>query len=281
MRITRGAAYVRCWPARSPDTIGKAAVVGVVETAGSVDEEITHEIVLTTADDVRLLDATGRTFDADPQWGDRFDDRSSEIDHILTGRRWTRPAAEHDLDGGGLMFRRTRAPAPDGCMVYVMAGVVATDALIDDVVMDVEGATDAMRLLRADRDHGMTTRGSNMSHILHSMTFDWHRGPWGISSSMHVDVLDECLALQRIYDGATGDPTLRERLEKGPAGWILSHCNPDRRSSVDDLYARYRRMMIERLEDDAYATWRGWEPVESRDRRAALTSELMATLLTA
>jgi hypothetical protein len=283
MTITRGRAYVRAWRGSAGD-IGTAAIVGLIETPDALVDEATHDVVMTRSGDRLSLVPTGGLHVTDPRWGDAFDDGSSEIDDILTGRQWVRPRADQDMDGGGVVLRRSAAPAPEGSTVYVFVALVCTDAFEDDTMVDIAGCAVAGMSLAIDRrPHGMSTRGSRLSTVLHDMTFDWHDGPWRITSSIHLDVMAECMALQKAHDGVPTDPAVVERLKAGPAGWMLSQSDPANGSphGHDADYLRFRAMMIERMGDEIYRVWRGWEPAAANDARERLAEDVVRTIMAA
>lgn len=283
MAITRGRGYVRAWKGCGKD-VGNAAIVGLIETPDALVDEATHDVVMTMNGRDAVIAPTGGVHVVDPKWHDPFDDHSSEVDDVLIGRQWVRPSDDHGMDGGGVVFRRTAAPAPEGSSVYVFIALISTDAFDDDVMVDVSGcAIGGMSIAVDPRPHGLATRGSRLSSVLHDMTFDWHDGPWRITSSIHLDVMADCLALQRAHDGVPTPPDVVARLKAGPAGWMLSQSDPDNRKPYgrDADYVRFRAMMIERLGDEIYRVWRGWEPAAADDRREAIAGEVMRTMMTA
>lgn len=236
MRIIRGDAFVRAWPAAHGETVGNAALVGIVEVQGDVHDEIIHGVALLENGSDILLSSTGRSVNPD------YDIRGSDVDAILRSQSWPRPTADVGLDGGGVLLRRTRIPAAENNTTCVLIALLSTDALEDQTMVVVNGDIEGS-LTVADQHcvRHLETNGSSLSQILKRPLWGWDAGKWGPTSTLHLDVIDGCRRLEELWNGSAEEaPGEREKLERGHAGCVL------RTGRTDERYMRFRTIWREK-----------------------------------
>jgi len=268
MQVHRGRAFVRAWPRRRDDATGTAAVVGLIECSGDVEDEVIHGMALTTIQGTVLLAATGKTMHRDERYGHPFEDKASDIDYVLTGRSWPRPDPTSGLDGGGLMVRRTRAPAPEGRTIFILTGLMSTDELVDQTMVEVEGRLDGTLMLGGAKcAKSLGTNGSTLCQVMKMPLWEWDDGDWVLTSTMHLDALDECRRLEQMREGLVEASSGEiEKLERGMAGDVMG---TGRR---DGSYQEFRRRWRERHGPMDGRRWRGWETAAEADETTRRTS---------
>ena len=235
MRMRRGRAFVRMWPAGKVDGPAKAAIIGIAECPLDVSDEKIHGFAAMNAGGTTMLTPTGHVGRIEGDIADH------DVGSILTQCDWPRPSKETGLDGGGLLLRRTRAPAADGTVACVIVGLLSGDVLRDQTILELSGDDAGNVRIEDERcvKH-LATNGETLGHVMHRPLWGWDGEPWGLVSSLRLDVTDQCRRLDELDHGApekwAGE---RKTLERGHAGSVL------RSGRSDERYLEYRRIYRE------------------------------------
>lgn len=236
-RIHRGQLFTRGGWRDGDATLTLA--VGIAEVDEGTDEHVILGYGAQRLGDDVLLSATGFTAAADME-----QIASGEIDYMITQSQWPRPAGGA-LAGGGLMLRRTRAPAPAGRTLMLVAGLFSCDGPVfaDQTFSEIQGdpsRTLAITGTRCVRDWG--TNGTTISQVMKSPHWGWGEEPWGFNSTMDLPSIDEAMHLEALVDDPDSDPEEIDRARRTPGGWAPQVGRVG--SGRDTDYDRFRARMI-------------------------------------
>lgn len=237
MEIERGRVFVRAWPAGPLDVTGKAAIVGVAEITGCFRDEIIHDIVILEGMEGVALCPTGSSHPTE------YDVADHQVESVLTSEQWRRPSPESGMDGGGLFLRRVRGPASTGTLCIV-AGLLSTDALRDQTMLDLKGSLEGSLLLSGETCvRHLQTNGATLSQILNRPIWGWDTEPWGLRSTMAIKAIDACIRYEKLLDGAPEDhPGEMESLSRGYGGSVMGT------SFRDDDFSLFKRKWREKFD---------------------------------
>ncbi len=186
---------------------------------------------------------------------------AAEIDSAALLPVWPLPSPlVGDVDGGGIMVRRTRMPAAPGMEIVSCVALLKAPAkrLARDVMYAISGHLDTPpdvtdprhmpfsgRLVCADPRPvpGLVSRGHNLHQLLKQPVWGFGEEGRAFNSTMSLALIDLCDEAQALMAMAAGEmtPEQRERLEalrRTEARWVLSI------GDKDPEYQAYRRAMV-------------------------------------
>lgn len=264
MRIIRGQAFVRAWPAGYGETVGKAAMVGFVEMEGQVDDEMVHGVAMLGNGDGITLTATGTRL------APEYDFTDCDIDAILRSHSWPRPEVASGMDGGGLLLRRTRVASGSGT-IFILIGLMSTDALRDQTMVQIAGDAEGVMVVWAETcARSLKTNGSTLSQVLKLPMWGWGEEPWGIVCTLNLATIDECRRYEELLAGEPEkEPGEREALERGRPGSVF-YC-----SRTDSSYQRFKAEWLRRY---GPAEWDGVHTASDQAEGERRATEIVRAL---
>lgn len=230
------------------------ALVGVVETDldSPWELEAIHDFVVDFDLGVPRLSFNGPPRPLEP-WASQTD-----LGFFVTSADWKRPSEDHrsnGFGGGGLVLRATRAPSPAGTAMHLaLIALSLPHEHLPDAAMIKFGATGpwcadgapGIGILHPIRrcPDDLKHVGNALSSIHKSPIWGWGAEKIGFASTMSLEAIDECTAVETLESASSDDPlSIQEidRLKKEVAGAAMAS------SAKDRAYAEFRRRMIAEL----------------------------------
>lgn len=212
----------------------------------------------------------------------RIQDAGHELsDHVRTAQ-WPRPARESGIAGGGMFFRKTRIPAPDGreimtvaiCM-YAPAGTVRSQMMYSLSGAMEAGSRPAKLSMHSPRESALLAEnGIGMSALLKRAAWGWNDEPFALQSTMRLDVIDDAMesrALLDLVDRSDEQETRLQTLRRTEGFQVVAG-----NSREDRDYAEFRRMVESEHPHDDWT-----KPVTARqlDERHAVVERAVREML--
>jgi len=236
-RIHRGQLFMRGGWRDGDATL--TAVAGIAEVDAGAGEHVVHGYGAQLIGGDILLSATGYTAaNEEEHLG------SGEVDYMITDTQWPRPSGGV-LAGGGLMLRRTRAPAAPGRELAIVAGLFSCDGTVfaDQQFADISGDMTARLAISGRRCvKEWRTNGSTISQVMKSPRWGWGDEPWGFNSTMDLKSIDEAMRVEALADDPNHDPEELAEARRTPGGWAPQVGRVG--SAYDADYDRFRTRMI-------------------------------------
>lgn len=185
--------------------------------------------------------------------GDYSRHRVADAGHELAGHvrnaQWPRPVAGSGQAGGGMLFRRTRIPAPEGheTMTVAICMYAPRDAVVSQVRYDLSGdprsggRPERMSMHSPRAFDGLARYGIGMDALLKQPAWGWSDEPFAMQSTMRLDVIDDAMESRRLLDLPHRTPAQDDRLAelRGTYGYdLVAH---DERREPE--FAEFRRRM--------------------------------------
>lgn len=217
---------------------------------------------------------------AAPQPMNRWDDetgRIEAIDGLLRTMDVPSPGGYAGLmSHGGLYLRRTRFPGPEGTVTHIVAAIMrhGPGQLPERTMYDLSGRAGDIALSGPVPAPGTFPMGSGVSTTLGMPIWRARDGLRGVASSLHLDLIDQCVeyaALEREPSRSPEQEARFEALRRGEARWVLAP------RSDDSAYARFRALAAEMGVElsDSFARYPTADEIAARKQEMARVARAM------
>lgn len=192
-----------------------------------------------------------------------------ELSNILNSIEYNK--AVRPWQGGALLIRETRLRSEEGRYIYLVA-----------MAFEAGGEQINHRQIHTlhQRGNNIEIRPGNMINeepngegiaSVHKLPiWGWEKDPWGPVSTMRLDIIDECIELEKILlNPSEANQERRKQLESRPAGGILGI----RRN--DKLFEQFHREMSQYMPFQ----WDGVVTKSDSDKRDQKSKEILSRLL--